>query len=212
VPVGQSHVDSREHLILFFVTSLIGPLSNNLTAFLVLSCLAGIGSGTFIPLTIAFVIRYLPALVYGIAIYAMNSKLSQNVAASLEGWYVNHFSWQWVYWQYCVALPFMFVAIWFGVPRERINVSTVLIGIACVMASNLTPDWATDDFLPLQILQAIGQSFALTALIVLVARSIVPAKALTIGCLLQLSRLFGGESEPRSCRPSSVSASRCIPT
>jgi MFS transporter, DHA2 family, multidrug resistance protein len=61
------------------------------------------------------------------------------------------------------------------------------------MASNLTADWATDDFLPSQILQAIGQSFALTAVIVLVARSIVPAEALTIGCLLQLSRLFGGE-------------------
>jgi DHA2 family multidrug resistance protein len=91
----------------------------------VLSCLAGIGSGTFIPLTIAFVIRCLPAqlVVYGIAVYAMNSEVSQNVAASLEGWYVNHLSWEWVYWQYCVALPFMFVAIWFGVPRERINVS-----------------------------------------------------------------------------------------
>lgn len=70
----------------FFVTSLIGPLSNSLTAFLLLSCLAGIGSGTFIPLTIAFVIRSPRAqlVVYGITVYAMNSKLSQNAAASLE--------------------------------------------------------------------------------------------------------------------------------
>ena len=42
-------------------------------------------------------------------------------------------------------------------------------------------------------MQAVGQSFALTALIMLIVRSIVPAEALTIGCLLQISRMFGGE-------------------
>jgi DHA2 family multidrug resistance protein len=41
--------------------------------------------------------------------------------------------------------------------------------------------------------QAIGQSFALTSVIVLVVRSINPADALTVGSLLQISRLFGGE-------------------
>ena len=61
------------------------------------------------------------------------------------------------------------------------------------MATDLTSQWATHDFLPSQILQAIGQSFALTSLIVLVARSINPADALTVGSLLQISRLFGGE-------------------
>ena len=62
------------------------------------------------------------------------------------------------------------------------------------MATDLTSDWATDDFLPSQILQAIGQSFALTALVCCWScASINPADALTIGALLQISRLFGGE-------------------
>jgi MFS transporter, DHA2 family, multidrug resistance protein len=61
------------------------------------------------------------------------------------------------------------------------------------MATNLTSQWATADFLRSQILQAIGQSFALTALIVLIIQSIHPADALTIGSLFQISRLFGGE-------------------
>ena len=327
-------------IILFFMMSLLSPLTDNLRSFLVMQTLAGIGSGTFIPLTITFVVRSLPArlVVYGVAVYAMNSELSQNVAASLEGYYSEHLSWHWVYWQYCIALPVMFVAIWFGVPRERVNtdllrgldwwgllyagagfamlyagldqgnrldwrssglivgllfgggiltaafifrelvtakrpflnlrlllqgnllllllalagfrfiilstayviptflqavqnfrelqvgqvllwialpqlvlafplaallwrvdgrailaIGTILIGVACLMAGQLTSIWATEDFLPSQILQAIGQSFALTAVILLVVRSIVPAEALTIGCLLQISRLFGGE-------------------
>lgn len=61
------------------------------------------------------------------------------------------------------------------------------------MATELSSQWATDDFMPSQILQALGQSFALTALIVLIVRSANPADALTIGSLLQISRLFGGE-------------------
>ena len=94
-------------IVLFFVTSLLGPLSPNLDAFLTMQFLGGVGSGTFIPLTISFIIRSLPArlVIYGISLYAMNSELSQNVAASLEGWYSDHLSWRWIDWQYCVVLP-----------------------------------------------------------------------------------------------------------
>jgi DHA2 family multidrug resistance protein len=324
---------------LFFIASLLGPFSPNLESFLATQFLAGIGTGTFIPLTISFIARSLPTrlIIYGIAVYAMNSELSQNVGASLEGWYSDNLSWRWIDWQYCAALPLMFACIWYGVPREKTNtallghldwpglayaglgfslfyagldqgnrldwtsnglvngllisgalvtlafflrelwtpkpflnvrllarrsllpillllagfrfiilstayiipnylqsvqnfrelqVGTVLlwialpqliivlplgwllkridgrwvlgfgsalIGIACLMATNLTSDWATNDFLASQILQALGQSFALTALIVLALGSVNPVDVLTVGALLQMSRLFGGE-------------------
>jgi DHA2 family multidrug resistance protein len=326
-------------ILLFFTCSLLAPLSPNLSAFLVVQFLGGVGSGTFIPLTISFILRSLPArlVIYALAVYAMNSELSQNVAASLEGWYADNLSWHWIDWQYCVALPLMFACIWYGVPRERVNTAllrdldwpglvyaafgftllyagidqgnrlnwigsgvivglllsggmltaafilrelitprpflnlrvlargnlpilllmlagfrfiilstayiiptylqnvqnfrelqvgavllwialpqlliilplgfalrrteariilatgTALIGVACLMGTSLTSQWATGDFLPSQILQAIGQSLALTSLLVLIIRALNPADALTAGCLLQISRLFGGE-------------------
>ena len=326
-------------MALLFVASLLGPLSPNLTAFLTAQFLAGVGSGTFIPLTIGFIVRSLPQrlIVYGLAVYAMNSELSQNVSASLEGWYTETWSWRWIEWQNCVALPLMFACIWYGAPREKINlallrdldwpglaysglgfallyagldqgnrldwvnnglvnglllsgglltlafvvrelwvekpflnlrllaregivpilmilagfrfiilstayiiptylqvvqnyrelqvgavliwialpqflivlplgwllsridarwilaIGAILIGAACLMATLLTQDWATYDFLPSQILQAIGQSFALTAVVVLAVKSMNPADVLTIGTLLQTARLFGGE-------------------
>ena len=326
-------------MLLFFICSLLAPMSPNLPAFLVAQFLAGVGSGTFIPLTISFILRSLPArlVIYALAVYAMNSELSQNVAASLEGWYADHLSWHWIDWQYCLAVPLMFACIWFGVPREKVNTAllrsldwpglayaafgftllyagidqgnrldwtgsgmivgllasggfltllfivrefvtplpflnlrllargnlpilllmlagfrfiilstayiiptylqtvqnfrelqvgavllwialpqlliilplgyalrrvepriilatgTMLIGIACLMGTGLTSTWATGDFLPSQVLQAIGQSLALTSLLVLIVRTLNPADALTAGCLLQISRLFGGE-------------------
>ena len=48
-------------ILLFFMTSLLGPLSPNLDAFLAMQFLGGVGSGTFIPLTISFIVRSLPA-------------------------------------------------------------------------------------------------------------------------------------------------------
>jgi DHA2 family multidrug resistance protein len=98
-----------------------------------------------------------------------------------------------------IALPQLLIVIPLGWLLKRVDGRWVLgagaamIGVACVMATNLTADWATHDFLASQVLQALGQSFALTALVVLAVGSINPADALTIGALLQLSRLFGGE-------------------
>ena len=68
-------------IVLFFTASLLAPLSPNLQAFLATQFLGGVGSGTFIPLTISFIVRNLPArlVIYGLAVYAMNSELSQNV-------------------------------------------------------------------------------------------------------------------------------------
>ena len=326
-------------MALLFIASLLGPLSPNLNAFLTAQFLAGVGTGTFIPLTIGFIVRNLPQrlVVYGLAVYAMNSELSQNVSASLEGWFTDNLSWRWIQWQFCAALPVMFACIWYGTPREKINIAllrhldwpglvysglgfsllyagldqgnrldwvnnglvngllmsgalltitfvlrelvverpflnlrlltregivpillvlagfrfiilstayiiptylqvvqdyrelqvgavllwialpqflivlplgwllsrvearwvlalgAVLIGVACLMGTGLTQDWATDDFLPSQILQAIGQSFALTAVVVLAVKSMNPADVLTIGTLFQTVRLFGGE-------------------
>jgi MFS transporter, DHA2 family, multidrug resistance protein len=78
-------------------------------------------------------------------------------------------------------------------PRWVVALGALFISVACLIATNLTDQWATDDFLPSQILQAFGQSFALTALTVLAVKSMNPADVLTTGTLLQTSRLFGGE-------------------
>lgn len=325
---------------LFFAASLLAPLSPNLDAFLAMQFVAGLGSGTFIPLTIKFIAVSLPPrlMLYGLAAYAVNLEFSLNVGAALEGWYAENWSIAWLSWQYCLMLPVMFVCVWIGVPREPLNADllhdrdwpgvayaasgfgllyagldqgnrldwagsglvvgllaagailialfvgrelvvsrhpfldlrqlargnlmilmlllagfrfiilstayiiptylqvvqnfrelqvgpvllfialpqlilvlplgwllgridgrwvlaagTLAIGIACLQASLLTARWATWDFLPSQAFQAVGQSLALTAMVVLAVREITPSSAVTIGALIQVGRLLGGE-------------------
>jgi len=324
----------------FALASALIPFSPSLAWVLVGQAVAGLASGTFIPLTIGFVLQSLqPSLwPYGIAAYGLNLELSLNVPASIEGWYINHLSWHWIFWQgSLLALPMLF-CIFRGMPRQPVNrdalrtadgwgmffaaagfsmlyaaldqgnrldwlnsgtvvglllgagvliaafvvqiftaehpwimprfllqrnialLMTILVlyrfiilstsylipqylttvqnfrsldvgkvlawialpqfllaplialllrwldprfllavglwcvGIACFMASFITKDWATDDFLASQVLQAFGQSAALISLVLFAVRHLRPADALTFGVVLQTARLLGGEA------------------
>ncbi len=323
----------------FGISNLLLPFSPNLGCVLAFQLISGLSSGTFIPLTIGFVLLNLPPkmVVYGVAAYSMNLELSLNVAASVEGWFCDNWSWHWIFWDTALMSPLMLVCIHFGMPRVPINrallktadwsgifyaslgfsllyaaldqgnrldwlnsglinglllggglllvafvvqeltsprpwinlryaasgnipllfllvaffrftilstsyiipqflttvqnyraievggvllyialpqfliaplVATILrfveprftlafgfalIGCACFMAGQLTQDWTGDDFLPSQIMQAVGQSFGLTSLVWFFLHHVEPSEVFTFGGVLQTGRLFGAQ-------------------
>jgi len=324
--------------IAFALVSLITPYSPNLPTLLTMQFLGGLASGFFIPLTLSFILLNTPAKfwAFGIAIYALNLELSLNISASLEGWYLEHHSWRWIYWQnvplalamsLCLRhgiavkpitvrppadlfglvaggaglalvyaaldqgnrldwlnsglvwgllgagslilagllvhtlrverplldlkvvfgrpLPALFLLVaflrltilstsyliplflgsvrgyralevgdtlvWIAVPqlifcplaalmlrrsdaRLVASIGLAFVSIACLMvAYNLTPIWGSYQFLPSQILQALGQSFALSGIIFFGILHLKPQDALTFGAVIQTARLFGGE-------------------
>jgi MFS transporter, DHA2 family, multidrug resistance protein len=324
--------------IAFAIISLLTPYSPNLTTLLTMQFFGGLASGCFIPLTLSFVLLSTPPKywAFGVAVYAMNLELSLNISASLEGWYVEHHSWRWIFWQnvplalimsLClwrgmaikpitirppadgfgllaggaglgliyaaldqgnrldwlnsgvvwglmaagalllagflfnesrIANPllnlkvvfsdpapilFLLVAflrltitatafliplylgavrgyrdlevgqtlIWIAVPqllfcplaalmlrrsdaRLVTSIGFIFISVACLMiAYNLTPLWGSDQFLPSCLLQAVGQSFALSGVIFFNVLHAKPRDALTFGAIFQTARLMGGE-------------------
>jgi MFS transporter, DHA2 family, multidrug resistance protein len=107
----------------FTVSNFLLPFSPSLGWVLFFQLISGISSGTFIPLTIGFVILNLPRrwVIYGVAAYAMNLELSLNIAASIEGWFCDNESWQWIFWDTALMAPVMMLCIYFGMPRQPIN-------------------------------------------------------------------------------------------
>jgi DHA2 family multidrug resistance protein len=324
--------------IAFAVISLLTPYSATLPMLLTMQFLGGLASGCFIPLTLSFILLNVPPKywAFGIALYALNLELSLNISASLEGWYVEHHSWRWIFWQnvplalimslclrrgmavkpitvrpptdvfallaggsglaliyaaldqgnrldwlnsgvvwgllsagalvlvafvfhesrtarpllnlkvvFGAPMPGLFLLIaflrltilatayliplflgsvrgyralevgqtliWIAVPqlifcplaalmlrrsdaRLVAAIGFIFISVACLMvAYNLTPIWGSDQFLPSQLLQSIGQSFALSGVVFFGVLHLKPQDALTFGAVLQTARLMGGE-------------------
>jgi DHA2 family multidrug resistance protein len=322
----------------FAVISLLEPYSTTLPSLLAMQFLAGLSSGFFIPLTLSFILLNMPPKywAFGIALYALNLELSLNISASLEGWYTEHHSWRWIFWQnvplalimtlclrlgitprpitvqpprdvfglvaggsglalvyaaldqgnrldwlssglifgllaagvFIVAsfliheartaqplinlkvmfgdpLPSLFVLIaflrltilstvyliplylgtvrgyrdlevgdtmvWIAAPqlifcplaalmlrrsdpRLVASIGFIFISVACLLvAYHVTPLWGSDQFLPSQLMQALGQSFALSGVIFFGVLHLKPQDALTFGAMLQTARLMGGE-------------------
>ena len=324
--------------LLFAIVSLLTPFCETLPTFLAMQFLGGLASGFFIPLTLSFVLLNMPPKywAFGIAVYALNLELSLNISASLEGWYTEHHSWHWIFWQnvplalimtlclhrgiankpittkppsdiyallaggaglaliyaaldqgnrldwlnsglVCALLvggavllvaffvheartpnplinlkvvlgspmpsQFLLIAflrltvfatsyliplylgavrgyralevgdtlIWIAVPqlifcplaalmlrrsdpRLVAAIGFIFISVACLMvAYNLTPIWGSTQFLPSALLQALGQSFALSGVIFFGILHLQLKDALTFGAVLQTARLMGGE-------------------
>jgi DHA2 family multidrug resistance protein len=323
----------------FAAISLVIPFSPNLQTLLSLQFISGLASGCFIPLTLSFILRNMPMRLwaYGVALYALNLELSLNISASLEGWYVEHFSWHWIFWQNVPLALIMAVCLHFGIrstaalptpirrdlfgvlsfgaglaliyaaldqgnrldwlrsgliwglllaglvllaafvlheiltPHPWLNLKLIiggplpllliniaflrltinataflipqylesvrnfralqvgdtliwiaipqlvvcpisalvlrrfdprvapvvglgLIASACLIVANgLTPDWGSDEFLVSQLIQALGQSLALSGIVFFGVLYLRPEDALTFGAMLQVARLMGGE-------------------
>jgi MFS transporter, DHA2 family, multidrug resistance protein len=121
-----------------FLSALFGPRRILLPAALVFTCvsgilpfvsawhlmlaftlIAGVASGTFYSLTMTFVLTALPRrlIIFGIAAYAADIVFTGNIAPAIEGWYIEHLSWRWLFWNSSVVTAVMMVCVYFGIPR-----------------------------------------------------------------------------------------------
>jgi DHA2 family multidrug resistance protein len=103
---------------LFTVTSLFLPFIHSYSLLVAALIVAGLTSGTFYPLTLTFALRNIPLryLPFTIALYAIFVDGGVNIAPSLYGWYRDHLSWQWMFWNSVVIAPVMMLCIYFGIP------------------------------------------------------------------------------------------------
>ena len=112
--------------LLFAIVSLLTPFCETLPTFLAMQFLGGLASGFFIPLTLSFVLLNMPPKywAFGIAVYALNLELSLNISASLEGWYTEHHSWHWIFWQNVPLALIMTLCLHRGIANKPITFSS----------------------------------------------------------------------------------------
>ncbi len=102
----------------FTVICLLLPLVHSYSLLLTALLVAGLTSGTFYPLTLTFALRNIPLrfLPFTLALYASSVDGAVNIAPSLYGWYRDHLSFHWMFWNSALLTPIMFVCIYYGIP------------------------------------------------------------------------------------------------
>jgi MFS transporter, DHA2 family, multidrug resistance protein len=102
----------------FTATCAFLPLMHSYSLLVAALIVAGLTSGTFYPLTLTFALRNIPLrfLPFTIAFYATFVDGAVNIAPSLYGWYRDHLSWHWMFWNSALIAPVMMICIYFGIP------------------------------------------------------------------------------------------------
>jgi MFS transporter, DHA2 family, multidrug resistance protein len=102
----------------FTILCALIPLIHSYSLLMTALVLAGLTSGTFYPLTLSFALRSIPLrfLPFTLALYAAFVDGSVNIAPSLYGWYREHLSFHWMFWNSAVLTPLMIACIYFGIP------------------------------------------------------------------------------------------------
>lgn len=107
----------------YALISLVIPFVHDYTTLIALSIVHGMLLGTFVPATLMIVFRNLPIRWWlpAIAIYSIRVGFALDSSTSLVGFYVDHWGWQWLYWQSVVIAPLMGLMVYLGTPREPVN-------------------------------------------------------------------------------------------
>ena len=103
---------------IFAATCAFLPFIHSYSLLVAALIVAGLTSGTFYPLTLTFALRISPLrfLPFTVAFYATFIDGAVNVAPSLYGWYRDHLSWHWMFWNSALIAPVMMVCIYLGIP------------------------------------------------------------------------------------------------
>ena len=102
----------------FTIVAILLPLVPDLQALIVLQVIAGLAAGTFYPLSLSYALRILPPryAIYTVGAYSMELLSTLSIGTPLEGWFVEHWSWRWVFWTGAALTPVMMICIYLAVP------------------------------------------------------------------------------------------------
>src|ERR1700675_2402 len=104
---------------LFTLLFIFLPFAHSYSLVIAMVFLGGLTSGTFYPLTLTFALRNIPLryLPFTLALYATFVDGAVNIAPSLYGWYRDHLSSNWMFWNSALITPVMMICIYYGIPK-----------------------------------------------------------------------------------------------
>jgi MFS transporter, DHA2 family, multidrug resistance protein len=103
---------------IYILSTLFLPLMPPTAMVLVFLVIGGLASWTFYPLALSFISRNLPVqlIPFGVAAYCMDLLGTNHMVHALEGLYLDHWNWKWIFWTPAVLTIPMLLCVKVGIP------------------------------------------------------------------------------------------------
>ncbi|MCK1446690.1 MFS transporter [Bradyrhizobium sp. 48] len=92
-----------------------------------------------------------------------------------------------------ILFPLSIYLIKYYDPRLALIIGLSAFAAAGLLGTQLTHDWSLDDFIPVVLLQSVGQSFSLLPLVMIALANSDPTRATAFAAYVQVMRLGGAE-------------------
>lgn len=101
----------------------LAPLATTYQQLILLLAVAGLGVGPFYPLILGYLLRAvpLPVAVFTLALYVIDVLVPTYLGNWIEGIISNYFTWHWIFWTSALVIPFVFIFVYFGIPRPAVD-------------------------------------------------------------------------------------------
>jgi DHA2 family multidrug resistance protein len=95
------------------------PLVTSYSGIIALQAIVGLSAGTFYPLALSFALTHLPAqyTIYGIGAFSMELLTTLSVGTPLESWFIEHWSYRWIFWAGPVLSLALMLLVYLAVPN-----------------------------------------------------------------------------------------------
>jgi MFS transporter, DHA2 family, multidrug resistance protein len=77
--------------------------------------------------------------------------------------------------------------------RWTLMIGLCAFAVAALLGTQLTHDWSIDNFIPMVLLQSLGQAFTLTPIVIIALSNSDPSRATAFAAYIQVMRLGGAE-------------------
>lgn len=118
------------NVILFLIFSALCGIATSLGEMIVFRAGQGFTGGVLIPMSLTVIITTMPKnlVPVGQAMFGMTATLAPAIGPALGGWLTDHFSWQWNFYVNFIPGAVMLVAIWYGIPKEKLKLQELRNG------------------------------------------------------------------------------------
>lgn len=118
------------NVILFLAFSALCGISTSLGEMIIFRAGQGFTGGVMIPMSLTVIISTMPKnlLPVGQAMFGMTATLAPAIGPALGGWLTDRFSWQWNFYVNFIPGAFMLLAIWWGIPKEKLKLGELRKG------------------------------------------------------------------------------------